>query len=198
VHILAETDTRVGHSPGPSLTRCPVPELMAAGVTVAVVSDGTSPRQSFDLFQAVRRAQLLQQTHFHDRAYLPVGKLIEMVTIDAARAIGWDDEIGSLEAGKKADIIVIDMQQPHLMPNFMPAHRIVYEAVGNDVETVIVDGKLVMENRQVLTVDQSSILEAAQQEALALIERAGLQSHMRPPAWGSAYQTFDHEMTFPE
>ena len=145
VQIVAETDTRIGHSPGPSAFRCPVPELMQAGATVAVTTDGTSPRQSFDLFQAMRKAQLLQQVHFRDRAYLPPGKLLEMVTIDAARALGWEDEIGSLEAGKKADIIVINMRQPHLMPNFMPVHRLVYEAVGNDVETVIVDGRVVME-----------------------------------------------------
>jgi cytosine/adenosine deaminase-related metal-dependent hydrolase len=198
VRLLAETDTRIGHSPGPSLTRCPVPELMEAGVTVAVVTDGTSPRQSFDLFQAMRRAQLLQQVHFANRAYLPVGKLIEMVTIDAARAIGWEDELGSLEVGKKADVIVIDMRQPHLAPNFMPAHRMVYEAVGNDVETVIVDGKIIMENRRIRTVDEAAILDRAQEEALALIARAGLGVHMHQPCWGRVYQTFDHELTFPE
>lgn len=198
VQIVAETDTRIGHSPGPSAFRCPVPELMQAGATVAVTTDGTSPRQTFDLFQAIRKAQLLTQVHFRDRAYLPPGKLLEMVTIDAARALGWEDEIGSLEAGKKADIIVINMGRPHLMPNFMPVHRLVYEAVGNDVETVIVDGRLVMEQGTVLTVDEEAVFDAAQAEALALVQRAGLEPHMQHSSWGQVYQTFSGELSFPE
>jgi cytosine/adenosine deaminase-related metal-dependent hydrolase len=198
VQIVAETDTRIGHSPGPAAFRCPVPELMQAGATVAITTDGTSPRQSFDLFQAARKAQLLQQVHFRDRAYLPPGKLLEMVTVDAARAVGWEDEIGSLEPGKKADIIVINMRQPHLMPNFMPVHRLIYEVVGNDVETVIVDGKLLMEEGKILTVDEEAIYEAAQTEALALIKRAALEPHMGHESWGQVYQTFAGEFSFPE
>jgi cytosine/adenosine deaminase-related metal-dependent hydrolase len=198
VEIVAETDTRIGHSPGPSAFRCPVPELMQAGATVAVTTDGTSPRQTFDLFQAMRKAQLLQQVHFRDRSYLPPGKLLEMVTIDAARALGWEDEIGSLEPGKKADIIVVNLRQPHLMPNFMPVHRLVYEAVGNDVETVIVDGRLILDHGKVLTVDEDAALDVAQAEALALVARAGLEPHMRHPSWGQVYQTFDAELPFPE
>lgn len=198
IGILAETDTRIGHSPGPSTYRCPVPELMQAGVTVAVTTDGTSPRVSFDLLQAIRKAQLLHQTHFGDRFYLPPGKLLEMITIDAAKAIGWEDEIGSLEVGKKADIAIINMRKPHLTPNIMFAHRVVYEAVGNDVETVIVDGMVIMEDNKILTVDEMEILDQAQQECLATIERAGLQSHIGPPSWGAPYHTFDQPVELTE
>lgn len=112
-----------------------------------------------------------------------------MVTIDAARALGWEDEIGSLEPGKKADIILIDLRQPHLIPNFMVAHRVVYEAIGSDVDTVIVDGRIIMQKRQVLTVSEDEILEAAQNEAVATVDRAGLHSYMGMPStfWGHAY-----------
>lgn len=202
VEILAETDTRVGHMPGTSQARarCPVPEMLEAGVTVAVVSDGTSPKTPFDLFQAARKAQLVNQLLLKDMFLLPAGKLLEMITIDAARALGWDDEIGSLEPGKKADVIVVNMQQPHLAPFFMPVHRLIYEASGQDVSTVIVDGKILMQDRKVVSVNEPDVLHAAQKEAELIIDRAGLQAHMQlePSFWGKSRITFDQRRWFPD
>jgi cytosine/adenosine deaminase-related metal-dependent hydrolase len=102
-----------------------------------------------------------------------------------------------LEPGKKADAIVVNARQPHLAPTFMAAHRLVYEAVGNDVETVIVDGKIIMEDRQVLTINEADVLEAAQQEAEATIDRAGLQQHLSlpPTFWGHARLLLEQERT---
>jgi 5-methylthioadenosine/S-adenosylhomocysteine deaminase len=195
VEILAETDTRVGHTPSSShgKARCPATELIDAGVTVAVVTDGTAPRRPFDLFQAARSAQLIHQLHFKDPFYLPAGKLLEMITIDAARVLGWEDEIGSLEVSKKADIAIINMRQPHLYPDFMQVHRLIYEAVGGDVETVLVDGRLVMEDRRVIMVDEAEALDQAQEEALRTIERADLRPHMEinETFWGQSRMIFD-------
>lgn len=87
-----------------------MPELLSAGVTVAIVTDGTAPRTPFDLFQAARKAQLVKQLLMKDSFYLPPGKCLEMITIDAARVLGWEDEIGSLEPGKKADAILVDLR----------------------------------------------------------------------------------------
>lgn len=199
VRILAETGTHVTHAPsaGQGEARCPVPELMAAGVNVAVTTDGTSPKTTFDLFQAARRAQLVHQLMLKDSYLLPVGKLLEMITIDAAKALGWDDELGSLEPGKKADIAIINLRQPHLTPNWMIVHRLIHEAVGHDVETVIVDGRVVMEDRRVQTVDEEAILDAANQEATALVERAGLAAHLTPPGWGQLRRGFDQPIEYP-
>jgi cytosine/adenosine deaminase-related metal-dependent hydrolase len=195
VAILAETDTRVGHAPGPSQSkaRCPVPELIEAGITVAVTTDGSAPRTPFDLFQAARKAQLVQQLLMKDAFYLPLGKLLEMITIDAARALGWEDEIGSLEPGKKADVILVNLEQAHLSPVFMPVHRLIYEACGGDVSTVIVDGQILMQDRRVVCADEKEILQEAQEEAEATIRRAGLEEHMQLPDsfWGKARLTFD-------
>ena len=109
-----------------------------------------------------------------------------MVTIDAARALGYENELGSLEVGKKADIILIDMMKPHLVPIFMIPHRIVYEVSGQDVDTVIVDGQILMERRQVQTVNEREILEAAQEEAENAVARGGLEKYMEIPTnfWG--------------
>jgi cytosine/adenosine deaminase-related metal-dependent hydrolase len=102
-----------------------------------------------------------------------------MATIDAARALGIDKLTGSIEVGKKADIILVDMFKPHLVPFFMASHRIAYEALGSDVNTVIVDGKVLMENREVKTVDEKEVLEQAQLEAEETIERGGLEPLMK-------------------
>src|SRR5436190_16645622 len=106
VQILAETGTHATHaaSSGQVTGKGPVPEMMQAGVNVAITTDGTSPKVSFDLFQAIRRAQTVHQILSRDTYLLPPGKLLEMITIDAAKALGWDDEIGSLDVGKKADV----------------------------------------------------------------------------------------------
>jgi len=126
------------------------------------------------------------RTYYRDPNVLPPGKALEMATIDAARCLGLEREIGSLEAGKKADIILVNMAQPHLMPLNMPAYRIAYFAQGSDVHTVIVDGRIVMENRRALTVDEDTVLDLAQQSADRVIHRAGLEPLLAVPErfWG--------------
>ena len=200
VRILAETGTHVGHSPSPGhgRARCPTPELMEAGVNVAITTDGTSPKVSFDLLQASRKVQLVHQLLSRDLYLFPAGKLLEMITIDAARAIGWEDELGSLEVGKRADVVVVDLRQPHLVPNWMVVHRLIYEAVGNDVETVIVDGRVILDGRRVMTVDEEAALAEGEREARALVERGGLQAHLHAPGWGRLRLEFDLPTELPE
>lgn len=199
VQILADTGTHATHaaSSGQAGGRCPVPELMQAGVNLAITTDGTAPKVSFDLFQAVRRAQTVHQLMSRDMFLLPPGKLLEMITIDAAKALGWDDEIGSLEVGKKADVTIVNMRQPHLTPDIMVVHRLIYEAVGNDVDTVIVDGEILMEHRKVMSLDEAGALDLGQEECLKLIERAGLQSHLHEPGWGKIRLEFDEPVQLP-
>jgi 5-methylthioadenosine/S-adenosylhomocysteine deaminase len=123
---------------------------------------------------------------YRDTKVLPPGKVLEMATIDAAKALGMEKEIGSLEVGKKADIILIDWYRPHMMPMNMPLYRVAYFANGNDVATVVVNGKVVMRDRQVLTVKEADVLALAQREADAAIARTGLQPLTNTPEgfWG--------------
>ncbi|MCC6630210.1 MAG: amidohydrolase family protein [Chloroflexi bacterium] len=195
VATLAATGTHVSHAPG---GLCPVPAMLQAGITVAVTTDGTAPRRSFDLLQAARGVQFAHQVRERDRYLLPPGKLLEMITIDAARVLGWDDDLGSLEPGKKADLAILNFRQPHLAPNWMVVHRLIYEAVGHDVETVIVDGRVVMEDRRVLTVDEPAALDMADDEARAIVARAGLEPHLTSPGWGKVRLTFDAPVPLPE
>jgi cytosine/adenosine deaminase-related metal-dependent hydrolase len=193
VQILAETGTHVGHAAG---GRAPVLPMMAAGVTVAVTTDGAS-RRPFDLLQAARAAQAAQQLFTGDPWILPTGKLLEMITIDAARVMGLDHEIGSLEVGKKADVIVIDMRQPHLTPAWMPVHRLIYQGSGSDVETVVVNGRVVMDDRVVQTVDVEAILDEAQRESAAFIDRSGFDRFLTQPSWGRLRLEFDEPIDLP-
>jgi len=192
IDLCRQTDTRIVHNPSAIMSifgRCPVPELLDAGVTVMLGSDGVAPDRSYDMFRHMFQLMRYHRTYYHDPDVLPAGKALEMVTIDAARALGLEHEIGSLEAGKKADIILINMAQPHLMPLHMPAYRIAYYALGSDVHTVIVDGRILMENRKALTVNEDEILERAQQSADRVIHRAGLESFMALPEkfWGHSH-----------
>lgn len=194
VDILAETGTHMTHSPG---GRAPILDMISKGVNVAITSDGTAPRRPFDMFQMARMAQFAQQMLHVDQYLLPPGKLLEMITIDAAKALGLDHEVGSLDAGKKADVTIMDMRQPHLTPNWMVVHRLMHQAVGSDVDTVIVDGKILMEGRKVLTVDMIDALDFGEREAWALVERAGLRAHMHDPGWGQLSRTFSEPIVPP-
>jgi 5-methylthioadenosine/S-adenosylhomocysteine deaminase len=193
VAILAETGTGIGHAPG---GKAPVAAMLEAGLRIAITTDGHA-RRSYDLFQAARAAQFAQRLMSGDSYLLPPGRLLEMITIEAAQVIGCDDEIGSLEVGKRADAIAVDVRQAHLTPWLMPAHQLIYGAVGQDVSTVVVDGKVLMRNRRILSVDVESVLQEAEQQSSAFIERAGIQAHLTSPGWRQNRTTFDRPVPLP-
>ncbi|PTE21082.1 hypothetical protein C5F48_14180 [Cereibacter changlensis JA139] len=173
--------------------------MMARGITLAVTTDGTAPNRFFDLLQTARLFQSVQHVlRGHDRYFFPPGKVLEMITIDAAKVLGLDHEIGSLEPGKKADIVVLDMRAPHLTPDWQPVHRMIAQAVGHDVETVMVDGRMLMEDRRITSVDEGAALAEGNRIARQLVARSGLDAHLRDPGWGQLYRTFDAPVTLPE
>ncbi|MDX6750176.1 amidohydrolase family protein (plasmid) [Geminicoccaceae bacterium 1502E] len=190
VAICAETDTKIAHNPSAVasiLGRCPVPELLEAGVTVAIGSDATAPDRSGDMFRHMQQCMHYHRTYYKDPHVLSPGKVLEMCTIDGARALGMEQEIGSLERGKKADVVLLDLARPHLYPLNMPLFRAVCFANGNDVATVIVDGRICMEEGRVLTVDENKVLDEAQLASETLLERTGLHHLLDMPEkfWGA-------------
>jgi cytosine/adenosine deaminase-related metal-dependent hydrolase len=194
IRIMAETGTHAAHHPRASRLytypgRCPVPELIDAGVTVGLGADGPPPNRNCDIFLDMKAAMRLQRMHFKDPNMMPAGKILEMATIDGYRALGLDRELGSIEVGKKADIITVDLYQPHLYPINMPVHRVVYEATGQDVRDVIVDGRLVIEGRKALTVNEEQVLDDADEMNRKTIERAGLAPFVATPQrfWGVSH-----------
>jgi 5-methylthioadenosine/S-adenosylhomocysteine deaminase len=192
IAACAATGTRIVHNPSAIMSirgRCPVPELLEAGVTVSLGSDGIAPDRSYDMFRHMFQCMHYHRRHFRDAGVLPHGKVLEMVTIDAARTLGLQHEIGSLEAGKKADIILVDLFRPHMMPLNMPVYRVTCFANGGDVTTTIVNGKVLMHDGKVLTVDEAEVMELAQVATDTMIQRTGLQHLLESPAtlWRGAH-----------
>ncbi len=178
IALCAETGTCIAHNPSAIasvLGRCPVPELLEAGATVCIGSDATAPDRSADMFRHMQQCMHYHRTFKKDPSWLPPGKVLEMCTIDAAKALGMAKEIGSLEIGKKADIILLDLRRPHLYPANMPAFRAVYFANGNDIETVIVGGKVVLADRKATMVDEDAILDEAQRETELMLDRLNIR-----------------------
>lgn len=186
VEVFARTGTRVSHCPTSGRypddhSPCPVPALLDAGAIVAVASDGTQS-QTFDLFKDIRQAIYIQHYEQQDRYVLPPGKALKMITIDAARAIGREDDLGSLEVGKRADLITIDLWQPHIQPINHLADQIVNRVSGSDVDNVVCDGRVVLENRRATQVDEDEIVRGAVEEAHLARERSNLEPLYGTPA----------------
>lgn len=149
----------------------PVPEMLATGIPVALGTDGAASNNALDMFNEMKFAALLNKVHKLDPVAVPATAALEMATINGAIAMGLGDKIGSLEVGKKADIILVDLKKPHLAPLHNVISHLVYSAVGSDVDTVIIDGKIVMRKREVQTLDENKVLEQVQKAADNLLER---------------------------
>ena len=176
--ILAETGTSVSHNPASNSKTATgiarVQKMLDAGVNVGLGTDGAPSNNTYDMIRDMRLASILGCLIDNDPTSVPAETVMEMATINGAKAIGRGDEIGSLEPGKKADFIIIDMDKPHLVPVWDPVSAIVYSAHGSDVDTVVCDGNILMQHRKVLTMDEESIINAARKQYREVAARAGL------------------------
>jgi 5-methylthioadenosine/S-adenosylhomocysteine deaminase len=141
----------------------PVPELLSAGLAVGIGTDGAASNNNLDMFEEMDLAAKLQKITRMDPRALPAEQVVEMATIGGARALHMQKEIGSLETGKKADLILIDTTAPHATPLYNVYSELVYALKASDVETVIIGGRVVMQDRHMLTMDEPEILAKARQ-----------------------------------
>ncbi|UPY36878.1 amidohydrolase family protein [Sediminicoccus sp. KRV36] len=190
IATLVRTGAHVVHNPTAiAAVRgfCPVVRLLDAGVNVAIASDGTAPDRSGDLFRHAFEAMRYAQRAARDESLLPPGRALEMITVDAAAALGMEREIGSLEAGKRADLITVDLTAPHMAPANMPVWRVVCFATGADVRDVVIGGEVLMEGRRLAHLDEAEIVAAAEAETAQMLRRSGL-AHLavEDPGWGKA------------
>lgn len=158
---------------------CPIIELLQAGANVTISTDGTAPYCSYDLFKDISRAIWTQWMRFKDQTLLPPGKALRMVTIDAARALGMDHLIGSIEPQKRADIILVDFNRPHLVPGESIPRLLAFYTNGNDVETVIVNGKILMKDHQVLSVNETDVVQMAREESQKAFKRQNISKYLQ-------------------
>jgi 5-methylthioadenosine/S-adenosylhomocysteine deaminase len=168
IDLLAAAGAAVAHCPASNLKLASgiarVPELQRAGVTVALGTDGSASANDLDLFMAMRLAGYVQKGTQGNAAVLPAAALVRMATIDGARALGIDHLVGSLEVGKRADLVVLDVDAPSMHPVFDPHAAIAYAATRAEVRTVVADGRVVVRDGRVTSVDIAPLL--AQIDAL--------------------------------
>lgn len=149
----------------------PVVELRAAGVRLGLGTDGTAgSNNDLNMMEEMDLAAKLQKVTRMDPRALGARDAVEMATIEGARALHLEKEIGSLEAGKKADIIVLGLDAPHAVPMFDVYAQIVYALKASDVETVVIGGKIVMRDRRVLTLDEAQVIEKARDYGKSVAE----------------------------
>ena len=182
---LATTGAHVVHNPTAiAAVRgfCPVVRLLDEGVNVVIGSDGTAPDRSTDLFRHMVMARRYAQRAAADENLLPPGRVLEMVTVDAARALGRPD-LGALAPGMAADIITVDLTAPHMAPANMVVWRVVCFASGSDVRDVVVGGEVLMRDRVVP--DAAAIVAEAELRAEEMLAASGLGAlAMEAPGWG--------------
>jgi cytosine/adenosine deaminase-related metal-dependent hydrolase len=182
--LLAERDVKVMHCPGSNLKLgsgiAPVTEMRARGISVSLGADGAACNNRLDMFEEMRVAALLQAMRLTPGA-LPARDVLWMATRAGARTLGLEDDIGSLEVGKRADLIIVDRDQPHLAPGSEWGSEwdgvystLVYAARGSDVRTTIVDGVVLVDEGIPVRVDRAEVVAAAREAARGLAGRAGV------------------------
>ena len=165
IAIIKKHNIRVAHNPGSNMKLAsgiaPVPRLLKEGVTVALGTDGTSSNNNLDMLQEVQLAALLHKVNEYDPLAVPAFEALKMGTEYGAKAVGLDG-IGRLEVGAKADIVLVSMKGAAWVPRFNEVSLLVYSGSAADVDTVICDGKVLMQHRELLTLDEEKIKYEAQ------------------------------------
>ena len=178
--LLAERGTGCVHNPSSNMMIAsgvsPVPEMRAAGVAVGLGTDGPAgSNNDLDLMEEIDLAAKLAKVSKMDPLALNAKAVVEMATIDGARALHMDKEIGSLEVGKKADLVLISLNEPHAQPMYDIYAQVAYSLKGSDVDTVVIGGRVVMRNRELLTVDQPAVLQKAREYGMAVKKSLGME-----------------------
>jgi 5-methylthioadenosine/S-adenosylhomocysteine deaminase len=160
--LLARRRGKVAHCPESNMKLAsgiaPVPQMLTAGLMVGLGTDGSASNINVDMFGEMNAAAKLHKVKALDPTVMPAESVLDMATMGGAGVLGADGEIGSLEPGKKADLIVLDLNQPHLTPLYTIPSHLVYAARGADVVHSVIKGRIVMKNRGFTTLDETEIL----------------------------------------
>ena len=161
--MFADYGCKVSHNPASNMKLAsgvaPVPEMIKAGVTVGLGTDGCASNNNLDMIKEMGTTAKLHKVARLDPTVMDAQTVVRMATIEGAKTLGMEKKIGSLESGKKADIIVIGLNEPHLTPLYCEYSHLVYATSGADVDTVVINGKVVMENRKLLTINEQDVMQ---------------------------------------
>ncbi|MBE9225672.1 amidohydrolase [Phormidium sp. LEGE 05292] len=176
IELIAETNTHVIHDPTSNMILAsgvaPIPQLRAKNINIGLACDGPACNNTQDMIQTMKDAALLHKVVTRQPDILIAKDVFRMATRGGAKAIGMGDSLGAIQPGFLADLILIDTQVPHMTPLHDPIAILVYSARGSDVHTVMVDGEIVMQNRQILTVDEKEVLAKARERAKKACDRS--------------------------
>jgi 5-methylthioadenosine/S-adenosylhomocysteine deaminase len=177
IAILARRQVGVSHNPESNMKlasgTAPVPGYLASGVRLGLGTDGAASNNDLDMFEAMRQAAFLHKLVSGDPRAVPAPTALEMATLGGARVLGMEKTIGSLEPGKRADLLVVGMRQARQTPLYDPISHLVYVTRGDDVETTIVNGRILMRNKRVLTLDEAAVLREARAMAADVRKAVG-------------------------
>ncbi len=180
LEILKDRRVSVSHNPESNMKLssgiAPIPKMIKKGINVALGTDGAASNDNLDMVEAMRITALLHKVTTLNPSTVIAWDVLEMATVNGAKALGLDKEIGSIEEGKKADIILIDVRKPHLQPIYDPVATIVYSASGSDVDTVIIDGKIIMKKRRLQLINERRVFK----EAIRICKRALKEAGFSP------------------
>ena len=172
IGLFADQGCRAVHVPESNMKLAsgvaPVPAMQKAGITVGLGTDGCASNNNLDMFQAMDAAAKLHKVMSLDPTVMKARTVLRMATCEGARALGMEKLTGSLEVGKKADIAIIDCNKPHLTPLYNEYSHLVYAAAGADVDTVLINGQVVMRHRQLLTIDEREIMARVRELAVKI------------------------------
>jgi 5-methylthioadenosine/S-adenosylhomocysteine deaminase len=201
IEIIAQTGTKVVHCPVANAYLgygiAPVSRMLSRGIPVGLGTDGAAS-YTYDMLEIGRAAAMFQKVTKLDAEAVTAEEVLEMLTIHGARVLGIDDQVGSLEVGKRADLAVIDFNQPHLLPTGRWVPKLIYGARGSDVIHTVVDGQVVMQDHKVLSMDEGQVLASALQARENLVAVAGQETRdllAAPwPASGTAWRAITRQI----
>jgi 5-methylthioadenosine/S-adenosylhomocysteine deaminase len=173
--VFADLGVKVSHNPESSMKLAsgvaPVPEMLKKGIIVGIGTDGCASNNDMDMFREMNTAALIHKVNSLNPTVMNAETVCKMATIGGAKSLGLDKLTGSIEKGKKADIILVDMNQPHLTPLYNCYSQLVYAARGADVKTSIINGKIVMKDRQLRTIDMQTAMNKVHAVASGIIKQ---------------------------
>lgn len=173
--IMKEKQVRVAHNPGSNMKLAsgvaPVPDMLQAGICVGLGTDGAASNNNLDMLEELRLAAMLHKVHRLDPLAIPAKVAIDMATVNGAEALGLTAITGKIEPSYKADITIFDMKEPHWYPQHDRLSLLSYAANARDVHTVIVDGKILLDNRKFTTIDEERLMREVQSRAMRLVNK---------------------------
>ncbi|MFW9830604.1 MAG: amidohydrolase family protein [Candidatus Thorarchaeota archaeon] len=177
--IYRDTGTHMCHCPASNSKLAsgiaPIPEMLEAGINVCLGCDGGPSNNAYDMFREMFLAAIIHKARTLDPLTMPAETVLEMATINGANALGLGKEIGSIEVGKKADLVLVDTTQLNLSPTYNPVSNIIYAANGFNVYSTIVNGQILVHEGKLMTLDEEKVIENARERGQNLLERAGVE-----------------------